>query len=133
MGLGRGRDRWHAGAVIVEAERLLTGKVCDIDDLGERPNPGWSPINILAHGVHADLLRISDDRVTRRPGSWAAVLGDLATELLRVTSGPSALVGLQRQVLVPLELQLLANAIPVPTTPAQLRALVLGALEEHPT
>jgi hypothetical protein len=129
----RGRDRCPVREIVVEAERLLTGQVCDMDDLGLCPNPGWRAVSILTHSDHAELQRMSDERVTRRPGSWAVGLGDLAAELLRVTSGSSTLIGLQRRVLLPLEVQLLGDEIPVPTTPEELRALVLGALEEHPT
>jgi hypothetical protein len=133
MWLRRSRDKWQAREVVVDAERLLTGWVCDMDDLDGCPNPGWSLMSILTQGNHAGILRLSDSRVTRHPRSWAATLGDLAAELLRVASGPSTLLRLQRRVLVPLELQLLNDEIPVPTSPAQATAVVVGALEEHPT
>jgi hypothetical protein len=63
----------------------------------------------------------------------SAAFGDRAAELLGVTSGPSTRIDLQHRGLASLELLLLGGQIPVPTTPPQLRAPVLGALEEHST
>ena len=118
--------------VILEAERLLAGEVCDPDHLrGLRP-PAWRLISVLAHSSRARLVRISDAALTIHPGSWAATVGSLASELLDATASRPVLVVLQRQALVPMELRLMAGAMPEPGTPAELRSLVRDALGQHP-
>jgi hypothetical protein len=118
--------------VVLEAQRLLTGGVCEPDQLRELHPPAWALISVLAHSSRARLLRISDAALTDHPGSWAATLGSLARELLTATSGRQELIEVQRLTLVPMELRLLAGATRAPATPSRLRNLVLGALDEHP-
>ena len=87
--------------------------------------PAWAWVNMLAHSRPGDLASI------KRPHrfGWEVVVAQLAAELLNAGHGRPEVVGfLQRAVLVPLELALLAGDVPEPVTPGQLGVLVMTAL-----
>ena len=132
MWFGRHSENGQCREVVLEAQRLLTGGVCEPDQLRKMQPPAWALISVLAHSSRRRLLRISDAGLTEHPGSWAATLGSLARDLLTATSGRHELIEVQRQALVPMELQLLAGAMPAPATPSRLRGLVFGALDQRP-
>jgi hypothetical protein len=129
MGLGRRGQPSRAKQVVAEAERLLSGRILDVGNLQRQRLPVWSLVNFLAHGTCEVLRQISDVGPTLHPASWVATLGDLAAEVLSLAPTADELMSIQRQVLVPLELQLLAGMVPMPATPAVLAVMVAGALD----
>jgi hypothetical protein len=127
----RSKNRRATRQVVVEAERLLSGRILELDCFPTRRVPAWTVISILAHRARPDLAELASEGLTRHPGSWGAILGYLAAEMVKMTPDEPALLGLQRQVLVPLELALLADEEEAPATPGQLAILVMGALDRH--
>lgn len=121
----------EAKGVIGEAERLLNGRAVDSNSLRGRRVSVRGLVSVLAHGERHHLRRLCNVSSTTHPGSWAATLGYLATELLAMAPDDATLLRIQRQVLVPLELRLLGGEIPPPSTPARLATLVVHALAER--
>ena len=124
--------------LVYEAATFLSGRMSEcIADQG-RAVPDWVWLNALAHGDRDRISGLSvreDAGSLSRDDSWVRALGFLAAEVI-AASGPSpvGLEELQRSVLVPLELDLLAQGDErLPLGPVQLVRLVLDALEEHRT
>ena len=88
--------------------------------------PPWAWLNPLAHGTSAELAAVAGpvDASMAHPITWADVLSTLAAEL----ADDRDLAARQREVLVPLELQLAAGATDV-RTPDELVHVVRRALE----
>ncbi len=126
---GRYRDKIHMEQVIEEAENLLSGRTLDMHNL--RGPRGWSLLSAVARGDRDQLRVLSDIQIFSHPGSFDATLAYLARELLAMARSGPELLQVQRQVLIPLELQLLGDDVQAPSTPAQLVMLVMGALDRY--
>jgi hypothetical protein len=121
----------EAEEVVREAERLLSGKA--LDDVPGHRRRAWALICPLAHSDRDGLQKLACARtasLSTRP-TWDAVIAYLAGEVLTTAPGDEALVKIQRQVLIPLELKLLGNGIREPTKPRELVTLVLAVLGSH--
>ncbi len=125
----RHRHRPRVDELIAECEAVLRGAYAEHLAQQGRSRPCWVWINLLAHGDEAELAAESDhdERSTRPRGSWMAARGFLAAELLDAAARRGSLVALQRQALVPLELELMAGSTRL-GTPRQLVAEVLTRL-----
>lgn len=124
-------------ALAGEAEAFLAGRLAEhLVDVG-RPVPPWALLNRLAHGSVEQLavLAITTDAGWRSHPSlgnpaWVATERSLATRLLRDVPTPESLWQVQAAVLVPLELQLIADAGRQSLTPGHVMGAASRALDE---
>ena len=118
--------------VIAEAQRLLSGRTFDAQRGCRRR--GWALIGALAHGDRQELQKLAGGGITSHPTSatWDAILAYLAGEVLDTAPSDPALVQVQRQVLIPLELKLLGASVQGPSNPRELATIVLASLDAHP-
>ena len=94
-----------------ECQLFLSGSYLEhLRECG-RPIPAWVRMNILAHGTIDDLATVSaSEPAGTWEEAWAAAAAYLAGEILMAVEGDAdRLEVLQREVLVPLELQLAAE------------------------
>jgi hypothetical protein len=117
--------------VIAEAQRLLSGRTFDAQR-GHRQR-GWAVVGALAHGDRAELQKLARTGISSHPTSatWDAALAYVAGEVLEAAPSDRALVQVQRQVLIPLELKLLGAGGRGQPNPRELVTLVLASLDAH--
>lgn len=115
-----------------ECEAMLEGRGAEFHhDRGERV-PAWAWINLLAHGTEADLRMVASERVAS--GDWQEARGYLAEELVcLIDAGLADLDRLQRDVLVPMELEAMREDTTSLARPPQIVVRVLAALDAHRT
>jgi hypothetical protein len=125
-------DLTEVDEVIAEAHRLLSGRTFDAQRGCRRR--GWALIGALAHSDRAELKKLAGAGISSHPASaiWDSVLAYLAGEVLDAAPSDPALVQVQRQVLIPLELQLLGADVRGPSSPRELATAVLASLDAHP-
>jgi hypothetical protein len=108
----RDRDAPFARELVEECEAFLEGRLVErLVDIGA-PVPAWAWTNLLAHGTPEQL---ADPPIHgRRPGcalwAWSQGRALLAAEVLDRAAASGTLRTLQREVLVPLELELMSDA-----------------------
>jgi hypothetical protein len=115
------RKREQSGGSILATEcgAFLDGTLAEYWDQRGVVVPVWSWMNLLAHGSE-ELICESVARPSRprRPGrSWWVARSYLAYEVLDRVDAPGALSDLQRDVLIPLELEMAARPETVGWTP----------------
>lgn len=125
-------DRRRARALAADCEAFLTGHLADRLEQAGRRVPPWAWMNLVAHGSGDDLHA---ERAAHLPpdlpaGRWHEVRCLLAAEVLGMTGGGS-LAELQREVLVPLELELASRAEVGSWRPNQLALAVEHALDDR--
>jgi len=127
------KHRTDTADIVLEAECLLAGRSLETSALRTRRVPTWALLGILAHRDHEGLLRLRTQAMARHPASWEATLGYLPTELLAHAPSERALLQVQREALIPLQLRLLnRDSFNSETaTPTSLASLVLEALHRH--
>lgn len=109
-------------AFVAECGAFLTGGLAAATLTRGRTPRHWEWLNLLAHGTEAQVHELAQGAGQRArtlyEAKWLAALSFLASELLDVAaSGAMSLRDLQRTVLVPLELELAADAgndVPIP-------------------
>lgn len=109
------RHRWRWGseaALVAELEAFLGGRYAEhtCDRSGRAPSWVWS--NLLAHGTASQLARVREQRSPAdQHRVWRHARSYLAAELLGLIElGHLDLVELQREVLIPLELEAMGRA-----------------------
>ena len=117
--------------IIAEAERLLSGQTLAFN-YGRRQR-AWTLIGALGHCDREHLRYLAATRTFAHPSArvWNAALTYLAGELLAAAPSETALIQIQRQIFVPLELRFLGDDTAAPTRPAQLVDLVWAAFDAH--
>jgi hypothetical protein len=99
-----------------ECELYLTGRYGGHLEDRALPRPVWVWLNPLAHGTAAELAAVTAEPGDHTGGSWASAQQFLAGEVLAVVEhDPERLRTLQRDVLVPFELELAADWFTTPT------------------
>lgn len=96
---------------VAECEAFLSGHLVEQVYTRATPVPVWAWTNLLAHGSPAELRRAARDLqggATPSPG-WRRARAYLAGELLDAVSAELPLATIQRDALVPLELDLAAR------------------------
>lgn len=130
----RRRDPGEA-QLVAECEAFLTGAMAETLGGFDGRVPVWTWMNLLAHGTAADLrtARVSPSpTLGGGPRDWGRARSFLAGEVLDlVETGQVTLVALQREVLVPLELDLVSRQAAVRWGPGDLVTGVLAALPER--
>lgn len=116
-----------AETLVDECEALLSGRGAELVwDRGESV-PVWGWVNLLAHGSVDDLRAATREHPTE---DWIEARSYLAEELLRlVDGGLTSLESLQRDVLVPLELEAMREEATELVRPAQIVMRVLAAID----
>jgi hypothetical protein len=113
-----------------ECVAVLEGRYCEALAAEGRPRPGWAWLNLPAHGLDADL-RARCRAANEAPppeGSWQEARSEVCRIATAVAPEWGGLLTLQREVLVPLELDLMTGQVQV-RTPASLVAKVLLRVE----
>lgn len=113
--------------LMAEAVRMVDGRAADSYEHVERV-PAWVAVNALAHSHGEQLAAIADGRYQVHCGAWHIAVPGLAAEILECVGTEAELQALQRDVLIPLELDLLDAPEQSPKSPRELAALVVGAL-----
>ena len=106
---------------------MLEGVARTTTYAGRRTPPAWVYVNQLAHADSTTLARLAERRPVLHPATLDHASAVLAGELLTRAARTGAIADVQRR-LVPLELDLLAEAYRPALTPAQLVCLVSDAL-----
>jgi hypothetical protein len=101
--------------------------------------PSWAWLNRVAHGTEADLSALIGgehpwDGSTNGNTGWHRMVSFLAADLLALARATDqTLSALQREVLVPLELELAREDNHRRLNAAQLVSVALAALHGHPS
>jgi hypothetical protein len=116
----RSRLERSAATVVTEAERLVDGSSFDEQVARHRVVPAWAVVGALAHADRSRLVALEEGRTPGPSRRWSAVLSYLAAEVARCATSDVELSRIQRQVLIPLELDLLDPRLRWVGSPAQL-------------
>jgi len=104
----RRHERELSHEVVEDCGAFLLGRYAEELESRSLAVPVWAWTNVLAHGTPRDLRRTADDTrfgpVSTR--EWRAARAYVAAELLESTARDQSLAETQRQLLIPLELQL---------------------------
>jgi hypothetical protein len=117
--------------MLAEADAMLQGSYLRFLIQEQRPIPKWAWLNPLAHAPVAKLHHLAEAVVNRAPTDWGTAVCLLAGNLLNLGSSAEGVCRLQRDVLVPLELDWLSGRARTPSSPGDLMAIVGSALNEH--
>jgi hypothetical protein len=123
----RNRADPSAERLIEEWESFLAGDSVSLCEARGEPVPVWAWMNVLAHGTEAELRAAAENRPPNDEGRQA--LAFVASELVElIDAGVAVLEAFQREVLVPLELDVIACPAAPQWRPGQLVSGLLGAL-----
>jgi hypothetical protein len=127
----RWRERSTSAAGLVEeCEAFIDGQVAELAGAWGVPVPVWAWMNLLAHGTEDELR----EEATAHPGSdrWRQARAFVAGELVDlIDAGRVSLAEFQRDVLMPLELDVMSCRAADQWSPGQLAAGLLGALPDR--
>jgi len=133
MGVPRKRI-WNspgASPIVSECESFLAGRYAEHLQSVGRTVPPWAWLNQLSHGSASDIRNLAEGQGGRLDDPGTAAVRFLAGELLvRVDDEAASLAVLQREVLVPEELEL-ANRWMEPLAAGQLVSRVLAKLDRY--
>jgi len=116
-----------AEALVEECEAFLSGDSVDQSERRGQRVPVWAWMNVLAHGTEVELRALATDRSVGDEAHQA--LAYVAGELVDLADdGYFDLETYQREVLVPLELDVLACPTTTARTAAQLASGLLRLL-----
>jgi hypothetical protein len=115
----RKQQRQTTARMLDQATAILEGRV---RDLSCQTAEGWIRINQLAHVSWDEVQRLAETRVLGSP--WEGAVSYLATEICAQADSAPDLLALQRNGLIPLELNVLAGWTAPPETPLELISLV---------
>lgn len=135
----RSEARQDSDDLCSEAEAVVRGTYAQhLESLG-RTVPSWAWINALAHGSEGELSALAGaGDLSGRRGSggaeWGGAVSFLAADLSTLASlGNRGVTALQREVLVPLELDLARDVRRRRLGPADVVSVALAALHGHPS
>lgn len=124
------RARKQAREVVTAGEVMLTGGAVDLL-LEKGPVPAWARLNRVAHGDGAQLRALASYHPIWT--DWEGVTVLLATEVVEMAGDePGGIVRVQRECLVPLELELLTPSHGERISPGRLLAEARERLRAHP-
>ena len=135
MGWSSGRNNKSAvrksdvRAVVAEAERLLGGRTIEQYIARRQKVPAWTLIALLGHGTRLDLMKLAHPAASPNPAGWSGTVARLAGQLLMLSWVDESLTRLQRQALIPMELELLGGHRTPPSSPTELHEMVTESLE----
>lgn len=117
-----------AAVLVAECEQMLAGHTAGVLARDGAPVPTWAWINLLAHGSELEIRAIAR---TRPAGDgWLEAQGYLASEMMAlVEAGCTTLAELQRDVVLPIELEAMGSGDAGEPSPPQLILRVLSGLD----
>ncbi|MDY7106265.1 MAG: hypothetical protein S0880_34210 [Actinomycetota bacterium] len=123
-------------ALLEDCDALLDGRLAERLLTTERPVPSWAWVDLLAHGSERALRRPPMVAATIEDRRWCRARSYLAGEVMMVVdTGEATLAELQRDVLVPLELELLDLAadreVTTRETPVTLSLRVMARIDAN--
>lgn len=112
--------------LVAECEAVLQGRYAEWLQRVGGDVPPWAWLNLLVHGSEEDLRQIAQS--VAEPNVWHQARRYLACELLDATEAPGSvrLEELQRQLLLPIELEAMRAGWTASWTP---RGVVIGVLQ----
>lgn len=138
---GTGGRRWRRRLrraeqeLSADCEAFLSGRLAERFGAGVTSVPAWSWTNLLAHGTEEDLRAEHECLSAPAPDlgerRWRRARAYLAGKVLEEARSSGSLARLQREVLVPLELDLARSSEAVAWWPAQWVAAIEKALQGH--
>lgn len=128
-----GPTRSAGKRLVADSEAFLCGEYADSLEHSAVTVPPWAWTNLLAHGSEDEVRDAAHGAGFGSPASqrWRAARAYLASEIIHVATDGVTLADVQRQVLVPLELELAARPGRRPWTPARWVVTVLAALSNY--
>lgn len=112
--------------LVDDCEAVLVGRYVERCESLDRPVPVWAWMNLLAHGSEGQLRAIV---LRSSPSRWRQAESFIAGELIDlVDRGVVDLLQYQREVLIPLELEVMSCATAPTWHPGQLVTGLLSAL-----
>jgi hypothetical protein len=120
----RKQQRQMAAQMLNQATAILEGRV---RDLSGQTAEGWIRINQLAHVSWDEAHRLAETRTLGSP--WEGAISYLASEICAQTDSAASLLVLQRNGLIPLELNVLAGRTAPPVTPLELISMVRAEVD----
>jgi hypothetical protein len=120
--------------LVLETEKFLSGHIDTVGAFSSTARPAWVEFNWIAHAPADDVLasvRASDSSPIES-SMWAAIVHLLAVELHDLSGGDVGVAAtLQRECLLPLELDLLAHPAQG-VSPREVFVRGLTSLRGHP-
>lgn len=123
-----------------ETEAFLDGTLAELRAANDRPLAAWMVLNRICHGDSVDIFGLAADDISRAPLAgvssayhhvWNTVQRTIATRLLERALDPEEIRQVQRDVLIPLELRLIARSRDEPVTFAAVTADAIDALDHY--
>jgi hypothetical protein len=115
--------------VVEDCEAFLAGRYVELCESRGEPVPVWAWLNLLAHGNEDDLRAAAGRRATAV--RWRQAQTFLAGELVDLVDAARVpLAAFQRDVLVPLELDVISCPGASRWLPGQLVSGLLGVLPD---
>jgi hypothetical protein len=114
-----------------EAQAILSGRAVEWFEERNTRIPAWAWVNVLAHATPVRLRQLVAIGHYAHPSSWDCTLGASAAELVTAGCTPVGILRLQREALVPLELDLLAGRTASPSKPSQLTVLIRKVMQQR--
>jgi hypothetical protein len=117
-----------AARVLEEATAVIEGTTRNSIPAGWQPAQ-WVWINALAHSSWDQLIQLAERPARQGGGSWEGATSFLAWEVRAYAATAAGLLKLQRNGLIPLELDVLAGRRPAPDSPLELVATVRAEID----
>ena len=114
-----------------EAQAILSGRAIEWFEEQHTRVPAWAWVNQLAHATPVRLRQLVTIGHYAHPSSWDCALGASAAEVVTAGASPAGILRLQREALLPLELDLLAGTAAPPAKPSQLTVLIRRILQQR--
>jgi hypothetical protein len=135
-GVVEGRVSWRETRVLAnatarllaEATAIVEGTTRNSPLAGCQPAP-WVWINALAHSSWDQLNHLAERPARQGGESWVRATSFLAAEVRAYAATAPGLRKLQREGLIPLELDVLGGRRPPPDTPLELVATVRAEID----
>jgi hypothetical protein len=137
---GRTADEPGRSELVDETVAFLEGRFAELRSANGGPLAAWMMLNRIGHGDSVDMFDMAVSQRRRTPLTgvssayhhvWSTAQRTVATRVLERALDPDEIRRVQRDVLVPLELDLVARSDDAPVTFAQVTAAALDALDRH--
>jgi hypothetical protein len=124
----------NASGILNEASALIEGDYLEYLLASRQPIPGWAWLNPLAHRSVPRVVQMARTATAGiDPEGWSGALCSLAADVVHIGQTVEGVERLQREALMPFELELLAGQWRWPSSPSELVTMVESVLEQHGT
>lgn len=123
--------RANGAELVEECEAFLGGRYAELLESRGRRVPVWAWINVLAFGTPHALRQVANDDVGG--DAWRQARAFLASEVLGlVEHGSVSLAEVQRDIFIPLELDIVSCRTTSEWNPGEFAAAVLAVFPRRP-